>query len=90
MTIRAALINLSTNIVENILVVDTLEDNVPEGFILAPLEMVQEFTSRELSALQEILKAVDPDFKVPETAPIEHPINIGVTKWSEERKYYEE
>lgn len=88
--IKAALVNTNTKIVENIIIVDSLEDRVPEGYVLAPMEFQLPTVSRELTALQKILKENDPNFVIKEPDPAEVSINIGVTKWDSERKYYEE
>jgi hypothetical protein len=88
--IKAALVNTDTKIVENIIMVNSLEDVVPEGYVLAPMEYQKDPVSRELTALQKILKENDPNFIIKEPEPREVSINIGVTKWDSEKKYYEE
>lgn len=88
--IKAALVNIETEIVENVIMVSTMEDIVPASYVLAPMEFYSEPVSKELSALQTILKDIDPDFKIKEPEAREVSINIGVTKWNSERKYYEE
>jgi hypothetical protein len=86
---RAALVNLETSIVESVIVVNSVDDIVPEGYQLVETDMIVNNigkTDEEL-ALYEIIKDLDPDYKYDE---IERPIHIGQTKWSVSRGFYEE
>jgi hypothetical protein len=86
---KAALINLETGIVESVIVVNSIDDIVPEGYQLVETDMIVNNigkTDEEL-ALYEIIKDLDPDYKYDE---IERPIHIGQTKWSSSRGFYEE
>lgn len=86
---KAALVNLQTEIVENIIMVDSLEDPVSEGHKLVEVPLIYEELSAEQEAIIEILKQIDPN-SVPEQSKIERPILIGETKWNEINGFYEE
>jgi len=86
---KAALVNLSTNIVENIIMVNTFEDPVPENYKLVEITLNEIPITEEERQLYEIIKEIDPSY--PNNIPkLEVPINIGATKWSVERGFYEE
>jgi hypothetical protein len=91
---KAALVNIETEIVENIIIVDSLESPVPSGFILIDIpisEEVIEYTDEE-KQLYDILEEIDPDFIRPETSSFvitETPIMIGQTKWNINDGFYE-
>jgi hypothetical protein len=93
--VKASLVNKKTNVVENVIMVNSLEDKVPEGFYLAPMvtrEMLPNL-DKEYDALQKILADIAPDYKLPTVDPIiiEVPIQIGLTKWNPVNKeYYED
>ena len=86
---RAALVNLETSIVENIIVVNSVDDIVPKGYQLVETDKIENIINKtdEELALYEIIKDLDPDYKYDE---IERPIHIGQTKWSASRGFYEE
>jgi hypothetical protein len=86
---KAALINVQTGIVENIIIVNSFEDKVPVGYILKPITMIDlvgEITQEYLDMI-EIIKEIDPDYITP-TKEIE--IRINETRWSEEKGFYTE
>jgi hypothetical protein len=86
---RAALVNVSTGIVENVIVVNSFEDEVPAGYTIKPItiiDLVGEITQEYLDMI-DIIKQIDPDYKTP-TKEIE--IRLNVTNWSEERGFYTE
>ena len=86
---RAALVNLETGIVESVIMVNSIDDPVLEGYQLIETDKIENTigkTDEEL-ALYEIIKDLDPDYKYDE---IERPIHIGQTKWSASRGFYEE
>ena len=86
---KAALINLETGIVESVIMVDSVDDTVPDAYRLVEVDMIHNIigkTDEEL-ALYEIIKDLDPDYKYDE---IERPIHNGQTKWSASRGFYEE
>ena len=86
---KAALINLETGIVESVIVVNSIDDIVPEGYQLVETDKIENIINKtdEELALYEILKDLDPDYKYDE---IERPIHIGQTKWSVTQGFYEE
>lgn len=86
---KAALVNLETGIVESVIMVDSVDDPVAEGYKLVEVDMIVDIASKtdEEWALYEIIKDLDPDYKYDE---IERPIHNGQTKWSASRGFYEE
>lgn len=86
---KAALVNLETSIVESVIMVDSVDDPVPEGYKLVEVDMIVNNVGKtdEELALYEIIKDLDPDYKYDE---IERPIHNGQTKWSASRGFYEE
>lgn len=85
---RAALVNTTTNIVESIIIVNSLNDIVPQNYKLVEIPMVELFSSEEERQLYEIIKEIDPNYtEVPKT---ERFIVLGTTKWVDERGFYEE
>jgi hypothetical protein len=92
--IKAALVNVETELVENVIIVDTLEDVVPAGYILVeiPIEII-EYTDEE-KQLYDILEEIDKDFVRPPYSNahvnvIEMPVMIGQTKWNITEGFYE-
>lgn len=85
---KAALVNTVTNIVESIIIVDSIDDIVPENYKLIEIPMVEKYTSEEERQLYEVIKEIDPEY--PDIPKEERFIDIGVTKWSEEKGFYEE
>ena len=88
--IKAALVDVSTNIVASLIMVDSLADIVPEGFILAPMEYASIAPDPEHDALQAILSMIDPNHRPVVKEPIEYPVHIGITKWTAEKKFHDE
>jgi hypothetical protein len=90
--IKAALVNVETELVENVIIVDTLEDVVPAGYTLVEIVRIEiDFTDEE-KQLYDILEEIDPDFIRPETSSFvitETPIMIGQTKWNINDGFYE-
>ena len=86
---KAALVNLETSIVESVIMVDSVDDPVPEGYKLVEVDMIVNNVGKtdEELALYEIIKDLDPDYKYDE---IERPIHNGQTKWSASKGFYEE
>lgn len=85
---RAALVNTTTNIVESIIIVNSLNDIVPQNYKLVEIPMVELFSSEEERQLYEIIKEIDPNYtEVPKT---ERFIVLGTTKWIDEIGFYEE
>jgi hypothetical protein len=88
--IKAALVNKETELVENIIIVDTLEDVVPDGYVLVEIyiQQVIEYTAED-NALYDILEEIDEDFTRPAKLTIEYPVVIGQTKWNINDGFYE-
>ena len=85
---KVAYVNLLTNIVESIIIVNSLEDTVPTVYKLVEIPLVEIFASEEERQLYEIIKEIDPNYSG--IVKIERHIDLGVTKWTEEREFYEE
>ena len=87
--IKAALINIQTGIVENIIMVNSIEDPVNENYKLVEIYEIENTSTltEEEKQLYSILKEIDPDFKLP---MIDCPVYINISKWSEEKGFYEE
>lgn len=89
--IKVALVDTNSNTVTNLIIVDSLDDPVPDGFVLAPMEYITDLDAdKENDALQAILSMIDPNHTPVVRAPIERSIHIGVTRWTPEKKFYEE
>lgn len=85
---KVAYVNLSTGIVENLMIVNRLDDEIPEGYKLVEIPVTQGVLSPEQVAVNAILEQIDP--KLVKTAGFfEQVVHIGVTKWSEEQGFYE-
>lgn len=84
---KVALVNLTTNTVENIIMVSTLEDPVPENYKLVPMKHTEVVPAlyQEQTELIDLIKEIDPNYRFPTT---EAPIEIGVTKWTEEKGFH--
>lgn len=88
---KAALVDTSTGIVSNVIVVDTLDDAVADGFVLAPMEYTEvDAVTGEEAALIDILSRIDPNYVKAAPKLIETPVHPGITKWSVDRKFYQE
>jgi hypothetical protein len=89
--IKTACINLQTNIVENIIMINDGDTHVePDGYIHIPVPKIPVSTtlSPEQQAINEILKQLNPDY-VETQEFIEMSIITGQTKWSEDKGFYE-
>lgn len=89
-TQRVALVNNETGVVENLIVVIRNEDIPPDGYSFADLETIEIPVNSEIAALENIIKEIDPEFEVTKPIISERPLNIGTTKWSKDRGFYEE
>ena len=87
---KAALVDVNSSIVTNIIMVDSLDDIAPEGFILVPMEYAQSDPDPENDALQAILLMIDPNHIPVVKEPVERSVHIGITKWTAEKKFYDE
>jgi hypothetical protein len=91
--IKAALVNTQTNIVENIIIVDSINDSVDEGYLLVEIPIIQEsieYSQNEIE-LYDVLESIDPEFIRPLVyTEKEFPVYIGVTRWTEQDGLYNE
>lgn len=85
---KAAYINLQTEIVENIIMITSVDESVPEGYKLVTIP-IKNADSEENLALINILKDIDPNYQVPSTYT-ERQIVIGTTKWNESKGFYDD
>ena len=85
---KAAVINTSTNIVENIIIVDSMSDPVPDGYMLAEIDMIDVEIPDELKAIAEKMKKKNPNYQLPDSR-VERPIHIGQTKWTVDLGFYD-
>jgi hypothetical protein len=87
--IKAALVNVETEIVENIIIVDTLEDVIPDGYTLVeiPIQTI-EYTDEE-NVLYNMIEEIDVNFIRPARLTVEYPAIMGQTKWNINDGFYE-
>jgi hypothetical protein len=88
-TIKAAYINITTSIVENIIIVKSLEDINHEGYILVEIPKIEIDYTNDEKELYEFLNSLDSDFIYPEKNKVEKSVHIGLTKWNELDGFYE-
>lgn len=88
--IKATLVNATTNIVENIIMVSSLDDVPPPGYVIAPMEYVEQEVNPEKKKLAQLLKEIDPTYVDLDIEKTEVPIEIGVTKWTSDLKYHKD
>lgn len=82
--VRAAVINASTNLLENIIVVDHRGTLIIDGMIIVTdIPMVKRQISQKQQELIDRMKDKDPDYQPP-SLTVEIPLIVGVTRWSEE------
>ena len=86
-TIKAAYINISTGIVENIIILKSLEDTISQGY--KAVEVPYEYEELDLE-MYKLIQTIDPDYAMPEKKKIQRPVHIGITKWDELNGFYEE
>ena len=88
---KAALVNTNTGIVELVIIVNSLDDIVPQNYKLVEIPMIENYGGiEEEKQLFDILKEIDPDYIDSKCYMTEKPVNPGITKWSEELGLYEE
>lgn len=88
-SIKAYLINRHTGYVLNAAVLSHLGAASPPGTFYVLPEYTTEPESADVLAIKEILAEVDPDYQDTKLQT-EYPVKFGVTKWSQERKFYED
>ena len=87
---KVAYINLETGIVENIIVVSSINDPVPEGYKIIEIPTYEIEYTQEEQDLYEILTTVNPNFVPPPKKKQERSIHINETKWNGEQGFFEE
>lgn len=88
-TVKVYVVNASSNVVENSIVVDTMNSIAPSGYFFVEPEYVTEELSEDMQAVNEIIQSVDPSY-TPEKTMHEYPVKLYYTKWSPDRKFYED
>lgn len=91
-SIKVAYINLTTGVVENIIMVKSIKDPVPENYKIVAIPVTQTDIKypEEEKNLYEVLAIIDPAFVPPPKYRIdERPVYINKTKWSVELGFYE-
>ena len=84
------MVKTATGVVENIIIVNSLNDTPPAGYRYAEMEIIETPIDPEVKALQDIIKEVDPLYKAIEPTYHERPIKLKKTKWTSERGFYED
>lgn len=79
---KAALVNLGSGYVQNIIMVNSLDDPVGDGYKLVSVDIVQEIDAETQSTI-DFIKTIDPDY-VHQPVIKEYSVNIGKTRWTEE------
>lgn len=87
---KAALVNTQTGIVENIIIVDSLEDPVESGYTLVEIPVFEIDYAQDEKDLYELLIQIDPEFVLPPKKIQERVIMINSTKWNEQNEFFEE
>jgi hypothetical protein len=87
---KVAMVHTATHVVKNVIIVNSLNDTPPAGYHYAEMEIVETPIDPEVKALQDIIKEVDPLFKLVEPTHHERQIKLNVTKWTSERGFYED
>lgn len=85
---KAALVNKNTEIVENVIMVNSLNDIVPEDYTLVGIDLIENISEEELQTIL-ILQELDSTLVI-EKEWIERPVHIGKTKWNQTQGFYEE
>lgn len=87
---KVAYVNLQTNLVENKIMVNSLEDEVPEGYKLVEIPITEIDYTQDEKDLYELLIQIDPEFVLPPKKTQERVIIINSTKWNEQNGFFEE
>ena len=83
------MVDKSTNIVSNLIMINNEENNDVDGFYVVEIPLTDAPITKEESALYDILKEVDPTY-VPDIQKVELPVHIGSTKWTVQAGFFEE
>lgn len=85
---KAALVNKETQIVENVILVNSLDEPVDPSYDLIEVDMLKKDLSAEDMELYEIIKELDPGYYI-EKVLQERIVHIGQTKWNATVGFYE-
>jgi hypothetical protein len=86
--IKAALVNVETELVENVIIVDTLEDVVPAGYILVEVPRTEIDFTEEEQELYDFLAEIDTEYVYPNKKIVEKYVEISVTRWNETEGFH--
>ena len=89
-SVKVALVNLQTNIVENVIIVDSIDDTPPQGYYYAPMETSEIPVDPEVEQLQNIIKEVDPLYEGVKPIVFEKPITLNKTRWTQQKGFHED
>jgi hypothetical protein len=87
---KVAMVDNTTHVVKNIIIVNSLNDTPPTGYHYAEMQIIETPIDPEVKALQDIIKEVDPLYKGIEPSYHERPIKLNKTKWTSKRSFYED
>lgn len=87
---KAALVNTQTDIVENIIIVNSSENPIPDGYKLVEISIIEPDYTQDEKDLYELLIQIDPEFVLPLKKTQEPVIMINSTKWNEQDGFFEE
>lgn len=87
---KAAYVNKATDLVENIVIVNSVNDPVDEAHVLVEIPINEVDYTQEQINLYDFMKTFDSNFVYPEKRRIksEISIEIGVTKWNPTNGFY--
>jgi len=87
---KAAYVNKATGLVENIIMVNSVNDPIDASHILVEISSTEiDYTQEELE-LYDLLKQIDPEFVLPPKKIQERGVMINSTKWNEQNGFFEE
>lgn len=89
MSIKAALVDTQTDIVTNIIIVNSIADPVPANFKLVEIDQVPQILTDRDHKLINVMMKNDPTYSPP-LAMMERPIILGTTMWSEDLGFHDE
>jgi hypothetical protein len=87
--VKAAMVDKSTNIISNLIMINNEENNDVDGFYVVEIPFSDAPITKEESDLYDLLKEVEPTY-VPDIPKVELPVHIGSTKWTVEAGFFEE
>ena len=88
MTLKVAMVNNTTHIVKNIIIVNSLNDIPPAGYHFAEVKTIAKTIDSEVKALQDLIKEMDPSFEIAKLEVFEKTIELNKTKWTSEKGFH--